>query len=214
MLDIKQITPEKLEQGDFEKELPQFYALKAVVENNSWHIKQSVFDHSVKTFKSSEYVLSLEYLKNKHLTNSLLDEKVGKLTKRDCLKIAMLFHDVAKKICQIDNAEGKTSAPHHENIGSIIVEDFIKDFDLESADKVLIKKLVFYHGLTHDTLALSLEKQDFNTFFDIFKKIVEEDWVLLYLLIYADMMGSDVERELPEAFKGRVEILTKFLEAA
>lgn len=214
MLNINQITPEGLESGQFETQLPQFYALREVIENNPWHISQSVFDHLVKTFKSSDYVLSLEYLNNKNSIEVILDQKVGKLTKRECLKIAMLFHDIAKNTCLLTNSEGKTVAPHHENIGSIIVEDFYKDFDLEESDKKLIKKLIFFHGLSHDTINLSIEKNDNQTFLDIFKKITEEDWVLLLLLIYADMMGSDVEQELPGIFNSRTETIKSFLETA
>lgn len=71
MLKISDISIEKLRNNEFQKELPEFYELKGVIENNSWHSNDPVFDHTLAVLKELEKLLKSANDK----INSILSEK-------------------------------------------------------------------------------------------------------------------------------------------
>jgi len=51
MIKVSAINIKKLKDGEFKKELPEFYELKDVVENNAWHNDDIVFTHALMVLK-------------------------------------------------------------------------------------------------------------------------------------------------------------------
>ena len=54
---IADITIEKLRNGELADELPEFYELKDVIENNEWHNNDSVFNHTIVVLEKLEELL-------------------------------------------------------------------------------------------------------------------------------------------------------------
>lgn len=52
MLEISDITISNLESGKLKGELPEFYELKKVTENNNWHNNESTFNHTIQLLKN------------------------------------------------------------------------------------------------------------------------------------------------------------------
>lgn len=62
--DILSITSVDLKNGKFKQILPEFYDLKSIIENNRWHLHQSVFDHVIKVVQGLEQILEFDFLSN------------------------------------------------------------------------------------------------------------------------------------------------------
>jgi hypothetical protein len=213
-LNILSITSESLKKGDYKNFIPEYYALKKVIENNSWHINQNVFDHSVAVFKALEKILKLDFLK-KETENKIekyLKEKIGDYTRKELLIIATLLHDIAKSELLIKDSSGKTSCPGHEIIGSLMVDKFAERFNLDKQGKDFIGRMIHYHGFVSTILTLILEKKNSAKLFNYLKKSAGDIYIELLLFIYADILGSDLKKTDVKGFKDRIKIIIKFLE--
>lgn len=104
------IDRRNIKSGKLVKLIPEFYELKKVIENNNSHHKESVFDHTFSVFDN-------------------LGKTLRKLNKKnELLKLAALFHDIAKKETIIINDNGLTSCPGHEDGGLGQSKENIKTF--------------------------------------------------------------------------------------
>ena len=109
MIKVSAINIKKLKDGEFKKELPEFYELKDVVENNAWHNDDVVFTHTLAVLKKLGEITK----RANNKINSYLSQKVDGNTRGQLLFLATLFHDIAKPET-FASEEGSTLCPDHE----------------------------------------------------------------------------------------------------
>jgi len=132
LLNISDVTIEKLKSGDLIQELPEIYELKEVIENTIGHINRSVFNHT------------LDVLEN-------LEKLINKNNKKQLLILAVLFHDVGKKET-LRIKDGKTSCPGHESVSAEKTANILKRFHLSPAEKDYVVRIISNHGKLHDLM--------------------------------------------------------------
>lgn len=213
MIDILSITSEKLKKGEYKKSFPEYYSLKSVKENNAWHDNQVVFDHVVAVFAGLEEALKLNFLKKRsgNIIKKHLKKIIGKRSKEELLIISTLLHDIAKKDTVIKDKMGRANTPGHEIIGSVLVKKFSRRFGLNKKDKDYVKRIVHFHGFISDILSLIIARGNYLKYFNLFEQVVGDIGIELALLMYADILGSDLDKSDPSGAKERLFILTKFL---
>jgi poly(A) polymerase len=213
ILQINTITPNKLRNGDFQADLPEFYELRNFTENNSSHDNQNVFDHSVLVYEKL-----LEYLEGKFLSkncqsnlNLLLNVKVEEHTLKDILKIATLLHDIAKSKTNFISNDGNISSPGHEILGSFLCRQILNPFCLNSAEIEIISQIIALHGFTHHIISHILRTNDMKYYHSNLKKISNNLIVPLLLLEYSDLNGSDLSKKNPVYLVSALETITEIL---
>lgn len=213
-IDILSITSQDLKNGVYKKIIPEYYALKEATENNPWHLNQNVFDHVVAVFKGLETTFEFDFLrkKTKEKIKEHLKKQVGNHTRRELLIISTLLHDIAKTIVLIKDSNGFTMCPAHEIIGGVMVGKFAKRFNLNKKAQDCIKKIVHFHGFTNDILTLVIRKKNLNKHLELFKEAVEGIHIELFLLMYADILGSDLKKAIPEEYKNRTQAIISLLD--
>jgi len=92
VMDVSEITMKRLRDGKLVKELPELYELKDVIEINTWHDHDPVFNHTLNVMKN---LLALEK-KLGAKGNALLSRRIGFHTRRELLFLAAMLHDIAK----------------------------------------------------------------------------------------------------------------------
>lgn len=137
---------------------PSFLLLKNVIENNSYHDHESVYDHLIKTSKIAEQALKGTYIKNeeaKKLFGNFLHQPVGNIVMRDALMLTALLHDIGKVLVYEDSGkrvsinslkpDGKTQCAGHEYLGSTILETFVHDIGLDKTAQGHIASSIRLH---------------------------------------------------------------------
>jgi hypothetical protein len=81
---ISLLSKTDIKSGKLVNLIPEFYELKNVVENNDWHHKENVFDHTLSVLDSLGKTLRNL---NKE-TGQFLDKKIDGSTRKYLLKIA------------------------------------------------------------------------------------------------------------------------------
>ena len=136
MLDVLEMTEDRLKEGKYEDDLPELYKLETVIENNSGHNSQSVFDHTVKTFGALKGIL-----------------KEHKTEREKPLLIAALLHDIGKKIALRAQKDGNTISFNHAEFGELEVPKFRERFGLTEDETEYIRKVVLLHDFAFSVVA-------------------------------------------------------------
>lgn len=200
---ISLLSKANIKSGKLISLIPEFYELKNVVENNDWHHKENVFVHTISVLDNLKKALRDL---NKE-TEQFLNKKIDNITRKDLLKTAALFHDIAKSETLI-NSNGSTLCPGHEGRGSIKAKTILRRFKLSDKELKFILSIVKNHGLIHKILSpenknLQKEFANFNKRF--FHSIYPE----LILLAFADTKGSYLIKTHPIEFKSRISFYRK-----
>ncbi len=197
------LNKNNLKTGKLADLIPEFYELKNVVENNDWHNKETVFKHTLSVLDNLEKII--RNLDNK--AKQTLNKKIGLNTRGDLLRVATLFHDIAKKETIVDK-KGTTFCLNHEDKGSIKAKKILKRFHLSSQEIKFILKIVKNHGLIHKILPP--ENQNFQKESISFKKkFFHNIYPELILLAFADTIGSYLIKSRPTEFKSRISFYRK-----
>lgn len=141
MLNINDITIEKLERGVLEKDLPEFYELKTVYEKNRSH-DETTFEHVLMVM--DEYRRFKKNLNNKDMSD-YLNEKIDSKTKKDLLWIVFLLHDIAKKETIVKADDSTTSFPKHEKLGKVKARKILERFELTDIEKKYVLEVIDMH---------------------------------------------------------------------
>ncbi len=200
---VRVLNKTNIKSGKLINLIPEFYELKNIVENNDWHCQENAFDHTLSVLDNLEKVL---HKLNKE-TKQFLNEKIGNSTRKELLKIAALFHDIAKKET-IVNDNGLTLCPRHEAKGSIKAKSILKRFQLSDNDLKFVLSIVKNHGLIHKILRP--ENRNFQKELASFKKsFFHHIYPELILLAFADTAGSYLIKTHPQEFKSRISFYKK-----
>jgi len=200
---ISLLNKTNIKSGKLFNLIPEFYDLKNIVENNDWHNKENVFNHTLSVLDSLEKVL--RNLNKK--TKQFLGKKINNNSRKSLLKMATLFHDIAKKET-LTNNDNTTMCLNHEEKGSKKVEKILKRFDLSNSESKIIINIIKYHGLMHKIL--SPQNQNFQKEYANFrKKFFNNIYPELILLAYSDTIGSHLKKTHPLEFKSRISFYKK-----
>lgn len=198
MLKIKDITIDKVKGGKLKKELPEFYELKKVIENNSWHNNESTFTHTLNVLRDlKKFLRNSKNIKLKKYLNQLVDG----YKRKDLLFLATVFHDLGKKETIIKNGK-LTSFPEHEKISILKSENILKDFDLSKKEKEIVLGIIKYHSDLHSIL--DEENKNRKKQFDKLMKLSKDFSVELIIMVMADTAGSYLKRTAPERYNFRM----------
>lgn len=209
MVSLNDISVKNLIGDKIISDLPEFYELKKVVENNIWH-NESVFNHTIKILSLYESAL-FDKTDNDFLSRSLkkiLSEKIDSVSKIDLFKLVILFHDISKIDTIILDRFGLTCCPEHEEAGCLKTKFILDRFALSDCCKEYILTIIKYHGIPHVILdnikeAESLLKERSKIFFGIYPDL------LLFCLL--DTMGSHLKITDPENYNNRLVFYKKIL---
>jgi len=203
---ISLLSDSNIKSGQLADLVPEFYELKNVVENNDWHHKENIFDHTLSVLENLEKILRTL---NKE-TKQFLDSRIDHISRRELLKVATLFHDIAKKET-FSNNNGYTLCPDHEDEGSIKARRILKRFMLSNKELEFVLQIVRHHGIIHRILAL--DNGDFKKKYASFKKRFSRNiYPELILLAFADTAGSYLKKTHPAEFKSRIVFYKKEIE--
>lgn len=138
---------------------PLFLKLKGVVENNEWHDHEDMYTHSTKTKDLALKMISADFISNptaKEKFISFINEDLHGFKRADLMILIALLHDVGKilsfkeggqiKPLEVTDSNGITSPPGHEYWGSTIVDQVLKDLNLNQEAVNYIAKGVKLHG--------------------------------------------------------------------
>lgn len=138
----------------------RFKRLKTVIENNSYHNNEAVFDHVLKVFKKAKESILGSFIKDTIARKKFINftnETIYGIKRKDAMLIAAILHDIAKgtkykdgvkeqEIKKIDK-NGFVLFPNHEYIGSILASQILKDKGLSKDITDYICKIIKLHGV-------------------------------------------------------------------
>ncbi len=188
--------------GKLKTLVPELYELKDVVENSNdgWHDNESVFDHTLSVISALEKL----FLGAKGNIKKLLNQKIDKNTRKILLKVAAIFHDIAKKETIAKDENGFTSCPHHAERGTEKTEKILEHFDLSRKEKQFILDIIGGHMYLHFLLAP--ENPNFQKDFVVIKnKILKQIYPESILLDYADTIGAGIRKTRPKEYRYRID---------
>jgi UTP:GlnB (protein PII) uridylyltransferase len=203
---LPKIRADSVKRGDFRRIIPEFYELDGVVEINSWHDHDSVFNHTINVLGKLEALVK----KYENKLGEHLDEKLRVYTRRELLFASALLHDIAKNDCFKTMPNGTTECLGHEGFGATKAARILDRFDLDADEKAFVVDLVRNHGFFDDVAAAgnrSADKDVKRFQYDHPGMLIE-----MTLLSYADTTGNQMEENLPEEYKFRTGFYRKILE--
>ena len=209
MLTISDISIDKLRNNKLKKELPEFYELKEVIENNDWHNNDSVFNHTLTVLEKLE-----ELLKNvKDKISNYLNQKITNCTRKDLLFLAALFHDIGKKETMVKKGNWAECPKYeHEKYGSVKVKKILKRIDLSGNEKDIVIQIVRHHGDIHYILDPKNDK--LKEQYQDFKANLSNIFLELILLGMADTLGGQLGENKLDEFKFRIDFYNKVIRLA
>jgi putative nucleotidyltransferase with HDIG domain len=196
-IDLKQISVVAIKKGLLSNAVPELYELKNTIENNGWHNKENVFDHTLSVLDNLDTILS----KTSEKIKKILSNKVERNTKAELLRAAALFHDIAKPET-LKESRGFTSCKNHELLGSKKAERILKRFNLSEKEARRVVTVIKNHDLFHKLLPTS--STDFESKLENYRKKFHEIFPELIFLSYADTLTSYRAVTNPKEFKDRI----------
>ena len=200
MIELSSITIKNLKNNKLKKHLPEFYELKKIVENNDWHNKDNVFNHTLSVLKK----LAQLFKQYRSELSKSLSKKINKYSRKQLLFLSALLHDIAKKET-IVKMNGTTQCPLHEIKSALKTRRMLNRFDLTPQEEKFVVQLVKNHGLAHKMpeMGSKFYKKFKITHRDIFPEII--------LLVMADTLGSSLNHNNPKDFKMRLNFYKSIL---
>lgn len=103
--------------------------------------------HSLKTYKKIEEIINTKEFFGQFQKE--WEEYFSIPHSKEVLKLAGLFHDVAKPLTMKNSENGEIHFYGHETVGSKIIKKVLKDLKFSNEDIRHITKLIFYHMRLH-----------------------------------------------------------------
>jgi UTP:GlnB (protein PII) uridylyltransferase len=205
MIKLSDVTIEKIKNEYFINDLPELYELKNVIENNLWHVNDSVFNHTINVLQNMESLLN----KTNEKIKNYLNEKIEKYSRRDLLFLATIFHDIGKKETFVKEGD-ITSTYKHPEIGYSKTKKILEMFDLSQNEKNIVLDIIENHGVVSDIVNFENDnlEEDIKSFNNDYKSIFIE----LILFIMADTSGSKLKNKNPLEYKFRMDFYKNIID--
>lgn len=202
---ISILNKRSIKSGKLAKLIPEFYELKKVIENSPSHNKESVFDHTLSVLDNLGKIIRNSKKEIKQVLNKIVDKNLRK----DLLYVAALFHDIGKKETIVDLGGGVKECPGHCQRGGEKTKKILKRFNLSKKESKFIVDIVRNHGLINNIIAP--DNENFRKEYQNFKKRFSRIYLELFLLSFADAIGSYLKKTKPAEFRHRINFYKKEL---
>lgn len=177
--------------------VPEFRALQGIIENNAWHNHETTFDHTLSVLENLEKIIYDLHGEHKKYLEGIIESH----SKNSLLKIAVLFHDIAKKDTLTIDENGRTSFINHEIMSAKKAEKILKRFGISKKEASYILHIIKNHGILH----MIFSEEDYM---EKAKKIKRGElsniYLELMLLVYADTKPSYLQISNPGDYKKRI----------
>ena len=204
------LNKSNLVSGKLRTLVPELYELKEVIENSKdgWHDNESVFDHTLFVMSALEKL----FLKIGKNLETILNQKIDKNTRKILLKIATMFHDIAKKETWTKDENGFTHFPRHGELSGQKTIKILDRFDLSTREKQFVADIIAGHMDFH----LLLIPDNSVNFQKDFLAIRNKFWGYIYpelvLLDYADTIDAGIRKTRPKEYKYRMNFYKREIE--
>lgn len=164
--------------------------LKRAYENNSTHLNESVYDHTLNLLKRFEKYLNM--LDGSPIAKEILQSRVDQDWRRgDLLLVSVLFHDIGKigygndRIGAISDDGRATHAPDHEKASCWYFEDMQNKYSLFSSQSYMyLMYLIRNHsGWPNHTFEHHVHRYSQEEMVNIFSKNPISFEILIYQLL-------------------------------
>ncbi|HRZ34058.1 MAG TPA: HD domain-containing protein [Candidatus Moranbacteria bacterium] len=202
---IKDITINKLKSGKLKKELSDFYELKKIIENNSWHNNESTFKHVIAVLMELE-----KFFKNNknNKIGEYLNKKINNYCRKDLLFLATVLHDLGKKETIIINGD-ISSFPKHEKISVKKTKIILKKFILSQKEKDIICGIINKHSDLH--VIVNENNKNLKKQFDKLIELSKLFLIELIIMVMADTATSYLKRTNREEYDFRINFYKNIL---
>jgi putative nucleotidyltransferase with HDIG domain len=204
-LNIRDIALERLRNNELQNELPEIYMLKRIIENNSWHNNEPVFDHTINVISELGMIIRNGNNRIKKYLNQTIDEN----TQGGLLYFGALYHDIGKKNTMVKRPE-YTFCVKHEEEGAVIAKQMLKKFFLSDLEQRIILDIIKHHSELHEIVYPKNQKLEEQ--YDKFISKHIDIFVELNLLAMADTSVSYLKHTDPEEYKFRVDFYKRVLD--
>lgn len=206
---LTQEVLQELKHGSYKASIPDFYSLATVIENNPWHVRQPVLDHSLLSAHKLLQLLGASFLPaGSHSTfRGYFERQIDDVSRLELFKIAVLLHDIGKLTTLVVQPDGSTWCPGHAAKGADMVPDEVTLFDLTTKQTTYVAEVVRYHMVPFELLGAALETGDVKTNTDMIKATAPDLFPELLLLAYADMSGCILAHETEPNYEARADII-------
>lgn len=211
---LSAVTAEFLNTAECTSILPELQVLKQSIEHNGGHDHQTTFDHTVKVMRGMESLQQPAFLTAADQTalDAYLNQKIATHSRQDLLRLLVLLHDIAKPEATVTNSDGTTGCPGHELLSAAQVPAFRERFGLDMVEVQWVQQLVRLHGDPHALLTLGLAKPaDQTKIFADFALAVGDGTLELVLMVYADLLGGNLDTLNPAEFAARTALCQSWL---
>lgn len=193
MINIIDISIDKIIGGEFQREMPELYDLKNTFENNRWH-HETTFEHTMSVLSEYEKIISTKQI-------DWLDVKINNNSKKSLLRIAILLHDISKNDTMLIANDKNNSFPNHEEKGAIKAKNILQKFELSEDEKEFIISIIENHGHPHEILR---NREECEQALDDLKIKIPDIYNETILLAMVDTMGSKLELSSKEEYDFRI----------
>jgi UTP:GlnB (protein PII) uridylyltransferase len=202
---IENITYDNLKSGELEKDLPEFYELRTVIENNSWHDHETTFNHTLAVLDELNKIIS-DNLNQKLI--DYLDQKIEKHSRKELLFLATVFHDLGK-FDTIVKDEANSYFPKHEDFSVIKTKKILERLCLSVKESDFVIKIIKMHSKVH--VVTSSDNPEIDEHFNELLNSNAEYFPELLLLVWADTSSSQLNITEPQNFDFRISYYKKQL---
>lgn len=193
MINIEDISIENIKRGYFKNDIPEFYELKNIFENNQWH-HETTFEHTLMVLEEYE-----KFIKKYQISD--LEEKIGNYSKKKLIQIAILLHDISKKETIEISEDKKTSFPGHEKEGGLKAKNILDNFNISQEEKNFILSIISNHGKPHIILG---DRENCNNKLNELKNEISNIYQDTLILAMVDTMGSKLKQNDKDEYNFRI----------
>lgn len=189
--------------------IKKLYDLKLLAQifplDPSFFKEKDLVTHSLKTYKKIEEIINTKEFFGQF--SKEWEEYFSIPHSKECLKLAGLFHDVAKPLTMKSSENGEVHFYGHEAIGTRMVKKVLKELRFSNDDIQHIAKLIFYHMRLHLLASAPiLTDRAIRRFF----RDLENYAFGLMILTYADGYATaGYTKHLERAIKRMIELKRK-----
>ena len=200
---IDDFTIEKYKSGELFEAVPHFKLLKNVIENDSVHNNDSVYNHTLSVAENVLYIAGINKLFADYFSRLVKNRTVLQL-----VTAAALFHDIGK-VSTFTVSEGITSCDGHEEVSYNLVSGYFQNVEGDSGEKEVIKEIVRQHAVFYPYIETENKniEDDFNRLENELELYAE-----LLLFCISDIRGSQLEEKNPEVFEFKNSFIMSKLE--